>query len=105
MIDTTLELRWLRDYLLCDMGVFMVAPVAMHCDNKSSIAIASNHVFHDHTKYIEVDCHITRQEYEKRKITLSYAPFGAQLADLFTKAHTSTKFCEILFNLSMFDAP
>ena len=55
MADTTLEFRWLCD-LLCDMGVFMVAPVLMHCDNKSAIAIASNPVIHDRTKHIEVDC-------------------------------------------------
>jgi len=49
MADTTSELRWLGD-LLCDMGVSVFAPVPMHCDNKSVIAIASKHVFHDRTK-------------------------------------------------------
>ena len=82
--DIALELQWLRD-LLCGMGVSVITLVPMHCDNKSAIAIASNHVFHDHTKHIEVDYHITRQEYEKRRITLSYVPSGAQLADLFTR--------------------
>ena len=100
--DTTLELRWLRD-LMCDMGISVVAPIPIHCDNKSTIDITSNPVFHDHAKHIEVDCHITRQEYEKGKITLLYAPSSAQLADLFTKAQTSTQFREILFKLSMFD--
>ena len=101
MTDTTLELRWLRN-LLCDMGVSMIAPILMHCDIKSAIAITFNPVFHDRTKHIEVDCHITRHEYEKGKITLLYVPSRAQLADLFTKAQTSTQFREIYSN-SMFD--
>jgi len=69
LADTTLELRWLYD-LLCDIGVSVVAPVPMHCDNKSSIAIASKAAFHDRTKHIEIDYHITRQKYEKDMITL-----------------------------------
>ena len=59
MAETTLELRWLHD-LLCDMGVSVVAHVPMHCDNKSAIVIASKSVFHDRTKHIEINCHITR---------------------------------------------
>jgi len=87
------------------MSVSVVAQVPMHCDNNCAIAIVSNPVFHDRIKYIEVDCHITRQEYEKGKITLPYVPSGAQLADLFTKSQTSTKFREILLKLSMLDPP
>ena len=66
MADTTVELWWLRD-LLCDMGVSMVDHVLMHCDNKSVIAIASKPVFHNHTKHIEIDCHITRQKFKKKQ--------------------------------------
>jgi len=71
MADIALELRWLRG-LLCDMGVSIVTLIHMHCDNKSAIAIASNLVIHGRTKHIEVDCHITHQEYEKGKIPLPY---------------------------------
>ena len=88
MADIALELRWLRD-LLCDMGVSVITNVPMHCDNKSVITIASNLVFHDCTKHIEIDSHITRQEYEKCMIILLYVSSRAQLADLFNKAHTS----------------
>jgi len=103
MVDIPLALRWLCDHH-CDMGVSVSAPIPMHCDNKSAIAITSDHVFHDCTKYIEVDCHITHHEYEKGKITLSYIPSGAQLADLFTTAQTSSQFREILSKLSAFDS-
>ena len=72
MADITLELQWLYD-LLYDIGVSVVAPVPMHCHNKSAIAIASKPAFHDRTKHIGIDCHITRQEYEKDRITLLYS--------------------------------
>ena len=85
MTNTPLGLRWLRD-LLCDIGSSVITHVLMHCDNKSAIAITFNPIFHDRTKHIEVDYHITRQEYEKRRIILPYVPSRAQLADLFTKA-------------------
>ena len=71
MTDTALEILWLRD-LLYDIGVSMVTPIPMYYDNKSIIATASNLVFHDRTKHIKFDCHITRPEYEKDKITLLY---------------------------------
>ena len=87
------------------MGVSVVAPIHMHCDNMSAIAIASKPVFYDWAKYIEIDRQITRQEYEKSRITLPYGTSGAQLADLFIKAQISTQFREILFKLSMFDPP
>jgi len=74
------------------VGVPVVIHIHMQCHNKSDIAIASNPVFHDRTKHIEVDCQITRQEYEKGEITLPYVPSEAQLADLFTKAQTSQQF-------------
>ena len=104
MVDTTLEFQWLSE-ILCDMGISMVAHVPMHCDSKSVIVIASKLVFHDRTKHIEIGCHITCQEYKKGKITLPYILFGAQLADLFTKAQTSAQFREILFKLSICDPP
>ena len=59
MASTTLELCWLCD-LLCDMDV--ITPILIHCDNKSVIVIASNPIFHDRTRHIEVNCLITRQE-------------------------------------------
>ena len=38
--------------------------MTMHCDNQAKIHIASNPVFHDQTKQIEVDLHITQEKVE-----------------------------------------
>jgi len=104
MADIVLKLRWLRDFL-SDIDVSVSIPIPMHCDNKSAIVIASNPIFHDHTNHIEVNSHITLQEYENGKTTPSYVSSGAQLGDLFTKAQTFQQFHEVLSKLSMFDQP
>ena len=89
MTDTTLELQWLC-HLMCDIGVSMVTHILMHYDNKSAIAFIFNPVFRNRTKHIKFDRHITRQEYEKGKITLPYVPSRAQLADLSTKTQLNS---------------
>src|SRR5436190_18480175 len=78
MADTTLEIHWLCEFL-SDIGISVQTPIPMHYDNKRAIAIASNPVFHNRTKHIDVDCHITRQAYEKKIISLPYTPSTSQL--------------------------
>ncbi|XP_019098368.1 PREDICTED: uncharacterized protein LOC109131657, partial [Camelina sativa] len=50
------ELMWLKG-LLKDLGIESTKPITMHCDNEAAIHIATNSVFHERTKHIEVDCH------------------------------------------------
>ena len=50
------EVAWLRT-LLGDLGVQVDEQVVIHCDNLSSIQLASNPVFHARTKHIEVHYH------------------------------------------------
>lgn len=55
---TTNEIIWLRG-LLADMRVPITTPTPLYCDNKSVIHIARNSVFHERTKHIDIDCHVT----------------------------------------------
>jgi hypothetical protein len=59
MTSSTKEIVWLR-WLLANMRVFFSHPTPMYCDNQSSIQIAHNLVFHERTKHIKIDCHLTR---------------------------------------------
>jgi len=56
MAHTTFEMMWVRS-LLHEMWVMVPIPMKMYCDNQSVIFIASNPVFHERTKHIELDCH------------------------------------------------
>ncbi|KAI3412713.1 uncharacterized protein J3R85_017059 [Psidium guajava] len=104
MADTTVEIVWLRR-LLADMGVSFLDPTPLYCDNKSAIHIGANPVFHERTKHIEIDCHLTRHHLQARTISLPFVGTENQLADCFTKALPSHRFLFLLSKLSLFDPP
>ncbi|KAG7559384.1 Ribonuclease H-like superfamily [Arabidopsis thaliana x Arabidopsis arenosa] len=93
MRKLTTELMWLKA-LLKDFGIDTPKPITMHCDNQAAIHIASNSVFHERTKHIEVDCHKVREQVQLGVILPCYTESEEQLADIFTKG-ASTKVCAL----------
>lgn len=59
MATTISELIWLRGLLSC-LGVELTRPIKLFCDNQAALHIATNLVFHERTKHIEIDCHFVR---------------------------------------------
>ncbi|KAL6315964.1 hypothetical protein AAG906_014889 [Vitis piasezkii] len=60
----------------------------LHADNISAIQIATNPLFHERTKHIEVDCHSIRDTLESRAISLPHISSDLQVANIFTKSLT-----------------
>ncbi|XP_019430584.1 PREDICTED: uncharacterized protein LOC109337944 [Lupinus angustifolius] len=58
---TTCEITWLN-YILEDLQYNYSMPTLLYCDNQSAIYLASNLVFHETTKHIEIDCHTIREK-------------------------------------------
>jgi hypothetical protein len=61
MATTCCEVTWLKQ-LLTDLNVSHSQLVQLYCDNKAAIHIASNPVFHERTKHIEIDCHVVHEK-------------------------------------------
>ncbi|KAK4386010.1 Retrovirus-related Pol polyprotein from transposon RE2 [Sesamum angolense] len=102
MAHTTSEILWLKN-LLKELGFMYDDPVPMHCDNQAAIHIASNPIFHERTKHIEVDCHFVREAVMSQEICTPFTPSSEQRADIFTKALGGKPFDVLCNKLGMID--
>ncbi|XP_041017956.1 uncharacterized mitochondrial protein AtMg00810-like [Juglans microcarpa x Juglans regia] len=57
MVSTCFELLRLS-ILFKDLLVEIPSPYLLFCDNNAALHIAVNPVFHEHTKHIDIDCHL-----------------------------------------------
>ena len=100
MAHATCELLWVR-HILEEMGFINTSPMKLWCDNQAAIHIASNPVFHERTKHIEVDCHFIREKYQQNLVSFSHVRTGDQLANVFTKALNGARISFICNKLGM----
>ncbi|PKU63244.1 Retrovirus-related Pol polyprotein from transposon TNT 1-94 [Dendrobium catenatum] len=87
----TTEIIWLRR-LLHELDCPQLEPTKFYCDNTSAIALANNPVYHARTKHIEIDCHFIRDCIKNHSIQVHHISTKDQLADLFTKYLSVTRF-------------
>ena len=85
MTLATCELIWLKQ-LLQELRFGNDGQMTLVCDNQAALHIASNPVFHERTKHIEVDCHSIREKIASGCMTTSFVNSSDQLTDIFTKS-------------------
>lgn len=100
---TAAELSCIRA-LFRDLGVGLPVPT-LWCENISSIALASNPVFHARTKHLEVDYHYVREKVLRGELVIRYIATQDQVADIFIKGLSRQRFAGLRFKLMVRDSP
>ena len=102
MTGACCELTWLR-YLLRDLGVLHPEPALLYCDNKATLHIAANPVFHKRTRHLEMDCHYIRDKIQDGSVATRFVNSAHQLADVLTKALGKYFFTSMICKLGVWD--
>jgi len=96
------ELIWVKQ-LLIELKFYKPSPMKLICDNQAALHIASNPVFHERTKHIEVDCHFIREKVASGDIVTTFVGSNDQLADVLTKSLRGPRIEFISSKLGAFD--
>ena len=102
MAQSVCEIIWLHQ-LLIEVDIKTVVPTKLWCDNQAALHIASNPVFHERTKHIEIDCHFVREKMQLVLISTGYVKIGEQVGDIFTKALSGDWVSYLCNKLGMID--
>ena len=82
---------WLKFFLI-DFNMEQNDSPNMFVDNKASIAISHNPVFHGKTKHFNIKLFFVREVQKSGVVSLVYCKTENQVADLFTKPLPVSKF-------------
>ena len=102
MAATTSELVWIKQ-LLTDFGMQPSSIALLFCDNQATMHIASNPIFHERTKHIEIDCHFVHEKVAAGCIRLMPIRSQDQLADMFTKILGAVTLFQLLSKMAVKD--
>jgi len=102
LATTVCELQWLT-FLLRGLQIDTVTPTNLFCDNQVARHIATNPMFHERTKHIDIDCHVVRKKLQTGLFHLLPIKGIEQSADAFTKALDQSAFNSAVNKLGMID--
>ncbi|RDY10922.1 Copia protein, partial [Mucuna pruriens] len=71
MASVTCKLIWVKQ-LIQELEFAYVQPMKLYCDNQAALHIASNPIFHERIKHIEIDCHFVREKLLAKEISTEF---------------------------------
>jgi hypothetical protein len=101
---TTAEVYWLR-MLFCEIQFHLSCAPTIWCDNVSALALATNLVYHARTKHIEIDYYFVWEKVLNQDIILKFISTHDQIANIFTKGLSSTRFLQLRSKLMVVSTP
>ena len=102
MALATCELVWLKQ-LLQELRFGNDRQMMLVCDNQAALHIASNPIFHEMIKHIEVDYHFIREKIVSGCMKTSFVNLSDQLAYIFTKSLRGPRIQYICNKLGAYD--
>ena len=101
----TSECMWARSFLgelgLLNLGL----PTTLYCDNEAAIKIANYHMVTPRSKHFDTKLHCVREKVAEGQLALSFCPGKANVADIFTKPLSATKFISFRTELGLQESP
>lgn len=101
MAMTSCEITWVKH--LSDLKVKYNEIVVLYYDNKGALHIATNLIYHERTKHIELDCHIVREKIQEGGLKTEHVKSVEQVADALIKALSAASLRLYVFKMGAKD--